>query len=94
MPRRKGNQKKFQYAEAPVFKYQTFDRDAGENLVHHQNPIFPDQPILFSDRYTNSSNQSTELVASEEPEPEPQPESEPLDRKPTDEGVLLCVSLG
>lgn len=74
MPRRKGN--KFQYADPPVFKYQTFERDTRESLTYSQNPLFPSQRILFSDRFTNSS-----------PQPEGIPESE-LEKSTTDEGRM------
>lgn len=88
MPRRKGSQNKFQYAEAPVFKYQTFDRDTRESFVYHQNPIFPDQPILFSDRFTNSRTQLEQPTALDDSEPAP------LERKPTDEGRFAPPLLG
>jgi len=83
MPRRKGKQTNFQYAEAPVFQYQTFDRATQESLAYHQNPIFPDQPILFSNRFANSVPQSEQALAHDELEPAPSEE------QPADEGRPL-----
>lgn len=85
MPRRKGSQNKFQYAEAPVFKYQTFDRDTRGSLAYHQNPIFPSRPILFSERFTNSGTQLEQPVVLNNSEPAA------LERKPTDEGGLSSL---
>lgn len=88
MPRSKGKKGKFQYAEPPVFTYQTVSRDTRESLAYHRNPIFPDQQILFTDRFTNSRAQSKKPVASDEPE------TESLEKESTDEGRTLPILTG
>lgn len=86
MPRRKGTVNKFQYAEPQVFKYQTFERDARDSLAYHKNPIFPNERILWADRFTNSKPQNEGSVEPHEAE------SAPLERRPTDEGMLSTCS--
>jgi hypothetical protein len=57
MPRKNN----FQYAQLPVFKYQTFDR---ESLTFTNHPIIPPERIVFSDRHAD------DLKGDEPAEPE------------------------
>lgn len=84
MPRR--NRQSFQYEKPPVFQYQTFERDTRGALAYHQNPLFPGEQILFSDRFTNSVPQPEASSVLQDPEPEQ--DSTILERKATDEGKM------
>lgn len=82
MPRRKGSGNKFQYADPQVFTYQTLERPLPKDTITSpiQNPVFPNSPVLFTNRFANTRPQPEASYAPHETV------FAPLERRTTDEG--------
>jgi hypothetical protein len=73
--------RKYKYAELPVFKYQTFDRSTC---------TFTDHPIISPERFQFTAGYADDEFQSKEPEPEPEPEIITLD-DPVDEPEIITL---
>jgi hypothetical protein len=73
--------RKYKYAELPVFKYQTFDRSTC---------TFTNHPIISPERFQFTAGYADDEFQSKEPEPEPEPEIITLD-DPVDEPEIIAL---
>jgi hypothetical protein len=73
--------RKYKYAELPVFKYQTFDRSTC---------TFTDHPIIPPERFQFTAGYADDQFQSKEPDHESEPEIITLD-DPVDEPEIMTL---